>query len=64
MKSNLVKDILWLSFAKKNFNQRILYLFKGLVFAPFLIREERKQKRKGTSASDIGLAGDDVYPLF
>ena len=44
---------------------RAWYLFKGLAFAPWLLRGASGQKKGDDSAAAaIGEAGDDIYPLF
>lgn len=64
MKTNLMKDIFSLAFTKKNFLEKLFYLFKGIIFWPILISEKRARKEKNNNTSDVSLAGDDVYPLF
>lgn len=64
MKPNLFSDILCLAFIKKKVSDNIFYLFKGIIFAPFLMNEKRWKKEKNRDASNAEVAGDDVYPLF
>lgn len=64
MKDYLLKDILCLALSKKKLPQKLAYIFQGIIFMPFLVYEERKQKQQGRNLSDGNQAGDDVYPLF
>ena len=64
MKPNLMKDIFGLAFIKKNFFERLAYLFMGIIFFLFLVNEKKLRKEKNHGAADASLAGDDVYPLF
>ena len=64
MKINPLRDVLRLAFSKKNFSQKTFYVLQGIIFIPFLIYEERKQKNVGRNITDANQTGDDVYPLF
>ncbi len=64
MKNDLIGDMLCLTFSKKGIPRKISYFLKGVIFSPFLVFEERKQKKRGGNTSDAGQTGDDVYPLF
>ncbi|GEM_PF-3046635 len=64
MKTNLMKDIFGLAFTKKSFLEKLIYLFKGIIFLPILISENRPRREKNNNTSDVSVAGDDVYPLF
>ncbi len=64
MKINPIIDMMRLAFSKNKFFQKVSYIFWGIIFMPFLVYEERKQKRQGRNLVDGNQAGDDVYPLF
>ncbi|MCK5268632.1 MAG: hypothetical protein KAR07_10700 [Spirochaetes bacterium] len=64
MKNDLIVNVLRLSRSKKGALQKISYFLRGVIFFPFLVYEEQKQKKKGGNASEAGQTGDDVYPLF
>ena len=64
MSVELTKDMLQLALSKKEFSQKISWLMQGFIFGPFLIYEEKKQKKQGRNQSDSNAEGDDVYPLF
>lgn len=61
---NLMIDALRLAFSKKKFSQKIIYIFEGIIFTPFLVYEGRKQRKEGRALADGNQTGDDVYPLF
>jgi hypothetical protein len=63
MKSNLFADLMKLALRKKNAKDRISYMFKAIVFLPFLMRDLKKTQRENSSTS-LSASGDDVYPLF
>ena len=64
MKINPMIDMLCLAFSKKKFSQKFFYVLQGIIFTPFLLYEERKQKNAGRNTIDANQAGDDIYPLF
>jgi len=59
----ILKDIFRFSAAQKSFSRKTAYLFKGLLFAPFLSRVVRKAAADDT-VSASSQVGDDIYPLF
>jgi hypothetical protein len=59
----ILRDIIRFSRTQKTFPSRAAYLFKGLLFAPFLSRVVRKAAADDT-VSALSQAGDDIYPLF
>ena len=59
----ILQDILRFSAAQRTFPRKMAYLFKGLLFAPFLSRVVRKAAADDT-VSASSQAGDDIYPLF
>ena len=62
MKSQLFVDLLRFSANKKNKFERCKYIFFGLIFYLFLLKDFSVGKQiKPETASQ---AGDDIYPLF
>jgi hypothetical protein len=59
----ILQDIIRFSTAQRTFPRKMAYLFKGLLFAPFLSRVVRKAAADDT-VSASSQAGDDIYPLF
>lgn len=60
---NPLINALRLASSKKGLSRKIIYLLQGIIFTPFLVYEEKKQRKEG-QALDSNQAGDDVYPLF
>jgi hypothetical protein len=62
MKSQLFVDLIRFSASKKNKFERCKYIFFGLIFYLFLLKDFSVEKHiKSETASQ---AGDDIYPLF
>jgi hypothetical protein len=59
----ILQDIIRFSRVQKTFYRKTAYLFKGLLFVPFLSRAVRKAAVDDT-VSTMSQAGDDIYPLF
>jgi hypothetical protein len=59
----LLQDIIRFSMAQETLSRKTAYLFKGILFAPFLSRVVRKAAVNET-VSASSQAGDDIYPLF
>ncbi|MCG6535783.1 MAG: hypothetical protein L7F78_14055 [Syntrophales bacterium LBB04] len=58
-----MNDIILFAMARENLSDKVMYLFKGLLFIPFL----ETASRKAGGDKDVSLvneAGDDIYPLF
>lgn len=64
MSTNLKVNMLKLASSKKTWRMKVSYYFKGLMFYPYLMRDERNTVSKNGKALPSGLEGDDVYPLF
>lgn len=64
MKNAILRDIISFSLARQKTFDKMTYLFKGLLFAPFLIMSSNKKSESKDMASSISQAGDDIYPLF
>jgi len=60
----LCAEIVFLAFHKKTMKERLAYLFKGIVFLPFLAKDTLKNERKLDASVSMSAAGDDIYPLF
>ena len=60
----MMKTIVRFSAAQKRWSGKALYLLKGLLFAPFLIRTLGGKRMRDESVSASSQAGDDIYPLF
>jgi hypothetical protein len=63
MKSELFNDIVRFAMTRKSFLKKSLYLFEGILFAPFLDKASRRAAGDET-VSGTSQAGDDIYPLF
>ena len=63
MKKKSLKAIIGFSLSKQTLVERVLYLVRGLAFAPWLV-EGFSGAPSDQTAADIGQAGDDIYPLF
>ena len=63
MKNELLNDIIRFAMSRKSLSEKSIYLFKGLLFAPFLDKVSRRAGRD-ESVSATSQAGDDIYPLF
>ncbi len=59
----LILDIFHFALTQKTRSQRLLYIFRGLIFLPFLLEgaSTSKEKEQDTVANP---SGDDIYPLF
>lgn len=64
MNSNILNSIIRFAMAQKNFSQKLAYLMKGFLFAPFLMQMARKAAKGDNTISVASQAGDDIYPLF
>lgn len=60
---DILRDIVRFSGTQKTFRLRAAYLFKGLLFVPFLSRFTPKAAADD-AVSGSSQAGDDIYPLF
>ena len=63
MKPGLLTDVMKLAARKKNLNDRLGYILKGIIFLPFLMHDLAKTKKENNPTS-LSASGDDVYPLF
>lgn len=64
MKNELLNDIIRFAMSRKSLSEKSIYLFKGLLFAPFLMQMSRKAAAGDNTVSAASQAGDDIYPLF
>lgn len=64
MKNKLINEILRFALTRKKLSQKAAYLFKGLLFTPFLIKKGAKMTTRDETVSATSQAGDDIYPLF
>jgi hypothetical protein len=60
----MMKTIIQLSSAQKRWSGKALYLLKGLLFFPFLIRKLDGKSMRDEAVSASSQVGDDIYPLF
>lgn len=64
MKKELINKALLFALSRKTLSQKVIYLFKGFLFAPFLIKKSDMMATKEETVSATSQAGDDIYPLF
>ena len=64
MNRRMIKTIVRFSSSQKRWSGKALYLLKGLLFFPFLIRTLNGKSMRDESVSAASQAGDDIYPLF
>ncbi len=64
MIKTLYGEMVLLALHKKGLKEKIAYLFKGMLFLPFLIKDTLKTERKEDVSASMSAAGDDIYPLF
>jgi hypothetical protein len=61
MKNNIIRELVNLALNKNAIKDKLLYLFKALIYIIPLVLEQRSSRGKD---EDDELLGDDIYPLF
>lgn len=61
MKNSIIRELVNLALNKKVAKDKLLYLFKALIYIIPLVLEQRSLRGKD---EDDELLGDDIYPLF
>lgn len=60
----LLNFVIKLANNKKNQNDKIYFLIKGIIFTPFLLKDLKDAKQMDIANSHLHEVGGDIYPLF
>ncbi len=63
MKLKIIRDIINFAFFQTKHSQKIVYIFKGIIFLPFLVKMFNTSITDKTSSTASNIL-DDIYPLF
>ena len=65
VKNWIFHEVIAFALSKKGFYQKVSYLIKGFVFAPFLMKKTAKSGAEHAQSAIAGSqGGGDIYPLF
>ncbi len=64
MKHSLFRELFRFALSKKNFSQKLVYLFKAIIFAPLLYKGTKRMSQGEKAEAMSSQVGDDIYPLF
>jgi len=62
MKTKLFAELMEFAFSKKKFNERLKYMWLGIIY--FAILSKNNSKGKSNPSASESASGDDIYPLF
>lgn len=62
MKTKLFSELMQFAFSKKNFSEKLIYMWLGIIY--FTILYKNNSKGKSNSSASESASGDDIYPLF
>jgi hypothetical protein len=64
MRKGYLSAIIGFALSRQTVREKVTYLIRGIVFAPWLARSVTGRSSREQGAATNSQVGDDIYPLF